>query len=170
MELKKEEESKKKKNKNIPCTPKKKKRKKKDEEIDNNDSMIFSEEIKKENKKVPFIKPSLEDVQTYMDNRGENRFKAVYFWNYYEGRNWKIGYRDMTNWKVILDNWIERENKKASKRSGKVEKSHQNIVTFNAYKPVERKGTVSYEEYERMKQNGTINPPSSSRSLNQEFD
>lgn len=170
VELKKEEESKKKKNKNIPCTPKKKKRKKKDEEIDNNDSMIFSEEIKKENKKVPFIKPSLEDVQTYMDNRGEDRFKAVYFWNYYEGRNWKIGYRDMTNWKVILDNWIERENKKASKRSGKVEKPHQNIVTFNAYKPVERKGAVSYEEYERMKQNGTINPPSSSRSLNQEFD
>ena len=27
----------------------------------------------------------------------------------------------------------------------------KNIVTFNAYKPVETKGAVSYEEYERMR-------------------
>ena len=114
--------------------------------------------------------PSVDEVQAYMDSKGETRFTAEYFWTYYDSRGWKPGNGKLESWRKALDSWIERENNKASKRSGKVEKPHQNIVTFNAYKPVERKGAVSYEEYERMKQNGTINPPSSSRSLNQEFD
>lgn len=164
MELKKEEESKKKKNQNTPCTPKKKKRKKKDEEIDNNDSMISSEKTKIKTADKQFVKPTLEEVQAYMDSRGEDRFKAVYFWNYYEGRNWKIGYRNMTNWRVILNNWIERENK-APKRKGKAEKPQQNVVTFNAYKPVERKGTVSYEEYLRMKNQPHPYPPEEGLSI-----
>lgn len=141
------------------------------EEIDTPSKMSLVKNTKGRRKKV-FIIPTLEEVQSYMDTMGDPQFTASYFWTYYDSREWKLGCRKMRDWKKVLDNWIERENSIAARRKTKptIKSPHQNIVTFNAYKPVERKGTVSYEEYERMKQNGTINPPSSSRSLNQEFD
>lgn len=97
-----------------------------------------------------------------MDTMGDPQFTASYFWTYYDSREWKLGCRKMRDWKKVLDNWIERENSIAARRKTKptIKSPHQNIVTFNAYKPVERKGTVSYEEYLRMKKE---TPPRPSR-------
>ena len=38
----------------------------------------------------------------------------------------------------------------------KVPPAQQNIVTFNAYKPIDNAGTISYAEYERMKKAGKL--------------
>jgi hypothetical protein len=127
------------------------------EEIDPQSKMCLVKNKKGSHKKV-FVIPTLEEVQAYMDMLDEPLFTASYFWTYYDSRDWKIGCRKMKNWKKVLDNWVERDNSKVLRRKIYPAKkpAPQNIVTFNAYKPVNTSGAVSYEEYERMKRNGKI--------------
>ena len=111
-----------------------------------------SEIKQKRGRKKAFIPPTLYDVQAYMEEIGEDRFPAVKFWRYYQAKGWKLGRTKMTCWKVVLDWWSENEGKKG--QLGKPQqKPQQNVVTFNAYKPVDRTGTVSYEEYLKLKEN-----------------
>lgn len=157
METKFLQEEKKEEKKDFPCTPFQIKEEKGKEEIDT-PSKKGSEKAKKSGHKGSFVKPSIGEVKFYMNCLNEKRFTAEYFWTYYESREWKIGCRIMKDWKKVLNSWIERENNWAIKR--KVKRANnpvpKNIVTFNAYKPVETNGTVSYEEYERMKKEGKI--------------
>jgi hypothetical protein len=97
--------------------------------------------------------PTEEEVQAYMVEKGETFFTAKYFKEFYESRDWKSGGEKISNWKSILDCWVERDNIKAKARKPKPAKkpATQNLVTFNAYKPVDTKGAVTYEEYLRMK-------------------
>jgi hypothetical protein len=52
----------------------------------------------------------------------------------------------MRYWKVVLNNWS-----RGDKTKRKEERPAPNIVTFNAYKPVDNSGAVSYEEYLQLK-------------------
>ena len=109
-----------------------------------------SEMKQKKGRKRAFIPPTLDDVQAYMDEIGEDRFTAERFWRYYEAKGWVLGKAKMRFWKVVLDNWVERENNKGGQRV-KPQKKQQNIVIFNPFKPVDKTGVVSYEEYLRLK-------------------
>ena len=117
-----------------------------------------SEFQKNENSEASaFIPPSLDDVQAYMDEIGERRFTALKFWNYYEARGWILGKTKMKFWRRVLDNWVSTENERAKWRRGaRTSAPQQNIVTFNAYQPVDTTGAVSYEEYERLKKEGKL--------------
>ena len=119
------------------------------EKNNNNDSKIGSAEETKKGRKKVFIPPTIQDVQTYMDQIGETRFTAEKFWNYYEARGWTLGKSKMRYWKVVLDNWG-----RGNKAKCKEERPEQNIVTFKAYKPVDNTGAVSYEEYLKLKEKG----------------
>ena len=109
-----------------------------------------SEIKQKKGRKKAFVPPTLDDVQAYMDEIGECRFTALKFWNYYEAKGWMLGRAKMRCWKIVLNNWNERDNQKGAE-NGKSQKPPKNVVTFNAFKPVDRTGAVSYEEYLRMK-------------------
>ena len=134
------------------------------EKNNNNDSKIGSETESKKGRKKQFVPPTLQEVQDYMDQIGETSFTAAKFWNYYEARGWTLGKSKMRYWKVVLDNWS-----KCDKTKRKVERPAQNIVTFNAYKPIETKGAVSYEEYLKMRETASplaasqASPPALSR-------
>jgi len=141
--------------KDSPRTPLQKKEKIK-EKNNNNDSkkgLGKQPEIdSQKGRKEAFVPPTLEEVQAYMDQKGEHRFTAVKFWNYYEARGWTLGKSKMRFWRRVLDFWIERDMNNASGRSRQSAQAPQdNVVTFHAYKPVDTKGAVSYEEYLRMK-------------------
>lgn len=156
------QEEKKEEKKDFPRTPFHIKEEKGKEEIDTPSKMSL-EKAKDIGHKMGFVKPSTGEVKFYMDCLNENRFTAEYFWTYYESREWKIGCRTMKDWRKVLNSWIERENIWSMKRKAKKasKPAPKNIVTFNAYKPVETKGAVSYEEYERMMREGkslTPNP------------
>ena len=111
-----------------------------------------SEFNQKKGRKRAFVPPTLDDVQAYMDKIGECRFTAVRFCNYYEAKGWMLGRTKMKNWKVALNIWVERENTKGMpKGNPQTENPARNTVTFNAYKPVDNTGAVSYEEYIKMK-------------------
>ena len=107
-------------------------------------------------RKEAFIPPTLAEVRAYMDEIGENRFTAERFWNYYEAKGWVLGKAKMKFWRRVLDNWSSGGSDRSGRVRGAKASAQRNIVTFNAYKPVETKGAVSYEEYERMKKEGKV--------------
>ena len=149
----------------FPRTPFQIKEENKKEEIDTPSKMSLVKNKKGRHNKA-FVIPTLEEVQSYMDGMGELLFTASHFWTYYDSREWKLGCRKMKDWKKVLNNWVERDNSKAVKRkpkSGSKPAASQNVVTFNAYKPVETKGAVSYEEYKRMMREGKSLSPNPGR-------
>lgn len=104
-----------------------------------------------------FAPPTLDEVQAYMDEIGECRFTALKFWNYYEARDWILGKTKMRFWKRVLDNWVSTENDRAKRRRGaKAPAAQRNIVTFNAYNPIDATGAISILEYERLKKEGRL--------------
>ncbi|MBO7098312.1 MAG: hypothetical protein J6W21_00415 [Bacteroidaceae bacterium] len=142
----------------FPRTPFQIKEENEKEEIiyNNNSKMIFEKNKKGRKKKSEkFVRPTLREVEAYLEGKGDVLFSAKFFWTYYECRDWKIGFCPMTDWKAAIDNWIERDDKKG-KALKPATKAVQNVVAFNAYKPVETKGAVSYEEYKRMIKEGKV--------------
>ena len=116
-----------------------------------------SEKSKKNTPREPvFTTPTLDEVQAYMDEIGEHRFTAVRFWNYYEAKGWVLGKSKMVFWKRVLDNWSNKENERVKRKKDAISSARQNIVTFNAFKPVNTTGAVNYVEYERMKKEGKL--------------
>lgn len=65
-----------------------------------------------ENKSKPkqsrFVKPTLEEVEAYCEER-QNGIDAVAFYSFYESKGWQIGKNQMKNWKAAIITW-ERKN------------------------------------------------------------
>jgi hypothetical protein len=141
--------------KDSPRPPLQKKEKIKEKNHHHNSKMCWGKEPEthsQKGRKKAFVPPTLEEVQAYMDQKGENRFTALRFWNYYEARGWTLGKSKMRFWRRVLDIWINKENERSGRRNGSTSPAQQdNVVTFHAYKPIDTRGTVSYEEYLRMK-------------------
>ena len=55
-----------------------------------------------------FIKPSLDEVKAYCQER-ENNIDAEHFIDYYESNGWKVGGKSaMKDWKAAVRNWERR--------------------------------------------------------------
>lgn len=72
------------------------------------------EEEKREDKtkKKGFVKPSLEEVQSYISKMGYH-FSAEAFIAYYESNGWHVGRNPMKSWMSACTTWEVRENKTA---------------------------------------------------------
>lgn len=65
-----------------------------------------------------FTPPTLEEVQAYCLERGNN-VDAVRFIDYYTANGWKVGKNSMKDWKAAVRTWERSEDKKpAPKQSG----------------------------------------------------
>lgn len=75
------------------------------------DNNIYNNKDKKENiKRKVFIKPTLEEIQSYCHEI--NKFIDVEaFYDYYESNGWKVGKNSMKDWKATVRNWARKENK-----------------------------------------------------------
>jgi len=62
------------------------------------------------NNKVRFKKPTIDEINNYCIERGNN-IDAENFFNFYESKNWKIGSSSMKNWKACIITWELRNNK-----------------------------------------------------------
>jgi hypothetical protein len=58
--------------------------------------------------KKNFIKPSIEEIQAYIDEK-KLHLDAGYFFDYYESKGWMIGRNKMKNWKAAASGWEIRE-------------------------------------------------------------
>ena len=64
--------------------------------------------IKNKNK---FIKPSIEEIQKYCNER-KNGIDANNFYDFYESKGWKVGNQSMKDWKACIRTWEKRSKKK----------------------------------------------------------
>ena len=82
--------------------------------IDNNIIYKLDNNIKKENiiKEKKFIKPTIEEIQEYCNER-KNNIDAEHFYNFYESKGWKVGNQPMKNWKASVITW-EKKNKSSN--------------------------------------------------------
>jgi len=59
------------------------------------------------NKNV-FLKPTIEDVKSYCDER-KNTVDPEAFWNFYESKGWKVGNQPMKKWQSAIITWEKKE-------------------------------------------------------------
>lgn len=86
--------------------------------IYNNNLYICDENEKVEKKKVKkktFIKPTVEEIKKYCEERN-NGIDAEYFFEYYEARDWLVKNKPMISWKASVITW-EKNNRKQSSKS-----------------------------------------------------
>ena len=81
----------------------------------NNINVISKEKATEEpKKKEGFVKPTLEEVQAYIN---EQRFivNAETFIDYYESNGWKVGKNPMKDWKAAVRTWEQKEKEKRNR-------------------------------------------------------
>lgn len=82
------------------------------------DKISIDKDIEKEEKpkRERFVKPTLEEVKTYISDNKYN-VNADNWYNYYESNGWKVGKNNMKNWKACIAQWNSRnkENKTNTK-------------------------------------------------------
>ena len=62
-----------------------------------------------------FQKPTIEEIQKYLDEKNITSFSAEKFYNFYESKDWMIGKNKMKNWKACCNNWNLRDEKEKKK-------------------------------------------------------
>lgn len=66
------------------------------------------------NKEKRFIKPTIEEIQQYCDERN-NGINANAFYDFYESKNWYVGKNKMKDWEACVRTW-EQRNKTAKQK------------------------------------------------------
>jgi hypothetical protein len=102
-------------------------RKKKEDMIDTsktydehmeNENENENKDLNKSKKVASFQKPTLEQVEEYMKERGMSNY-ASRFHNFYESKGWMVGKNKMKDWKAAVRNW-EDDKKTAPKTEAPV--------------------------------------------------
>ena len=74
--------------------------------------------VDKKNKR--FVKPTIEEIQTYIDEK-KLHFEAERFFDYYESKGWLVGKSPMKDWKAACRTW---ENMRKSERKEDKKKAY----------------------------------------------
>lgn len=98
---------------------------------DGNDSILISNKIlisskEKESKekkppaggRSPFVPPTLEEVEEYCRERGNN-LSAQGFVNFYKANGWKVGKNPMEDWRAAVLAWEARDDKTVARAAPK---------------------------------------------------
>ena len=77
---------------------------------------VSDKDIKEKEHKNKFVKPSLEDVKAYCQERN-NGVNPEAFIDFYESKGWKVGNQPMKDWKAAIRTWEKRDDKNKSSPS-----------------------------------------------------
>lgn len=99
----------------------------------NKNNNIDKESIINNTKEKKFKKPTLEELQAYINEKGYH-FSAERFIDYYESVGWKIGKNPMKDWKAACRTWESKY--KEEKKS------------YNPYKKEEISRETAYPEFD----------------------
>lgn len=83
-----------------------------------NENENENKDLNKSKKVASFQKPTLEQVEEYMKERGMSNY-ASRFHNFYESKGWMVGKNKMKDWKAAVRNW-EDDKKTAPKTEAPV--------------------------------------------------
>jgi hypothetical protein len=79
------------------------------------DNVVIDKPIEEKPKR--FTKPTIEQLEAYMEERGMNNV-ANRFYDHYESNGWKVGKNSMKDWKASVRTW-EPNHKKITTQSTK---------------------------------------------------
>jgi hypothetical protein len=75
------------------------------------------QQSKSENKRIVFIKPSVDEVKIFFKEKSKTNLDAEKFFNHFESNGWLVGGKSkMKNWQAAARNWISR-SEEYTKRS-----------------------------------------------------
>lgn len=77
---------------------------------------VSDKDKKEKDKKKNFVKPSLDEVRSYCQERNNNVDPEAFI-DFYESKGWKVGNQPMKDWKAAVRTWEKRESKPANKSS-----------------------------------------------------
>ena len=80
---------------------------------------------KSNNNKNIFIKPTIEEIKEYCDER-KNNINANSFYDFYESKGWKVGNQSMKDWKACVRTWEQRQTSKKEELPGWFDKDLKN--------------------------------------------
>lgn len=75
------------------------------------------EKREKGNNHSLFIKPTVDDIEAYCEEKGIYGFNAQKFIDYYESNGWKVGRNKMQDWKATIRTWIHNEHERQKAKS-----------------------------------------------------
>ena len=84
-----------------------------------------------------FTPPTVEEVETYAEEKGYTGFSADRFMAYYESNGWKVGRNPMKDWRAAVRNWASRDSEKK-----------ETAVTSNPALQYAMRDKIDYENYE----------------------
>ena len=79
------------------------------------EDIVIDKQIEEKPKR--FVKPTIEQLESYMEERGMNNV-ANRFYDHYESNGWKVGKNPMRDWKASVRTW-EPNHKKITTQSTK---------------------------------------------------
>lgn len=125
--------------------------------IDNIDSIEDKSSIIVCEKKNKFIKPTVEEVQSYIQEKGFT-VNAQTFIDYYTSNGWRVGKNPMKDWKAAVRTWQQKEkqNVYGNYRTNYSKKQEANNYAFQQYlEEGERiaRGERVYTSYPNSKDN-----------------
>lgn len=94
------------------------------------------EENKDKNKSIPpfskentphFVKPLIDDVRAYCQER-QNNVSPEAFFAYYESNGWKVGRNPMKDWRAAVRTWEQRDQQNPSPRSARPSPQKEDYV------------------------------------------
>ena len=78
-----------------------------------------------------FKKPTIEEIQNYLDEKNITSFTAEKFYNFYESKDWMIGKNKMKNWKACCNTWKGNYEEKKKKDEPKKDKYEHLYLGYN---------------------------------------
>ena len=98
-------------------------------------------------KRTHMVRPTLEDVQEYISEKGYS-VDAERFYSYYESNGWKVGKNPMKNWKAAVATWQRSETGRSSRatiridtpqwhKDGKYNKESDGVVDEDLVREIE---------------------------------
>tara|TARA_R110001592_G_scaffold182197_1_gene425307 strand:- start:401 stop:1030 length:630 start_codon:yes stop_codon:yes gene_type:complete len=64
----------------------------------------YIEEVKEAKKNSRFVRPTIEDVDSYCIER-KNKVDSVKFVNFYDSNGWRVGKNPMKDWRACIRSW-----------------------------------------------------------------
>lgn len=114
--------------------------------IDKVNNILSDKSDKQPPQRKRFLKPSVEEIQSYCNEKGYV-MDPQYFFDYYEAKGWLVGKTPMKDWKAAVRNWAKNEKEWKPKKEEKVFQSTGSTIEKKEVDP----------EIERMlREYGTI--------------
>lgn len=100
-------------------------------------------EIDKEkyNKKKTFTKPTIEEIQDYINEKSYEYVDAEEFYYFYDAKGWLVGKDKMKDWKSSVAGWNARNKNKSKENTGKYQQKEQVVYKYTNQFQTEKKAS-----------------------------